>query len=200
MSEGSLASEKDPFLELLPHQHSKTMKKNTKQVGISDMLKEIVNKGNKCIVLNIFESGSQHVDTIHTQNVYATKEQDTSIHRYTDRQVAKALTNIVGKGKPIDSKQKWAGALWMLHWMCGYPIKAQEFCARIDQLPLPDDLEYQCDYRNIRELATLSFIAQDATQMEKVIHSKNDENTFLQLRYVALALSQELKKICGQSD
>ena len=104
MSEGSLASEKDPFLELLPHQHSKTMKKNTKQVGISDMLKEIVNQGNKCIVLNI------------------------------------------------------------------------------------------------RELATLSFIAQDATQMEKVTHSKNDENTFLQLRYVALALSQELKKICGQPD
>ncbi len=35
------------------------------------MLKEIVNQGNKCIVLNIFESGSQHVDTIHTQNVGA---------------------------------------------------------------------------------------------------------------------------------
>ena len=36
------------------------------------MLKEIVNQGNKCIVLNIFESGSQHVDTIHTQHISLT--------------------------------------------------------------------------------------------------------------------------------
>ena len=41
------------------------------------MLKEIVNQGNKCIVLNIFESGSQHVDTIHTQNVGAYPQQPT---------------------------------------------------------------------------------------------------------------------------
>ena len=41
------------------------------------MLKEIVNQGNKCIVLNIFESGSQHVDTIHTQNVGAYGQRPT---------------------------------------------------------------------------------------------------------------------------
>ena len=41
------------------------------------MLKEIVNQGNKCIVLNIFESGSQHVDTIHTQNVGAYGQTET---------------------------------------------------------------------------------------------------------------------------
>ena len=41
---------------------------------VSNMLKEIVEKGNKCIVLNIFESGSQHVDSIQTQNVYTTKQ------------------------------------------------------------------------------------------------------------------------------
>ena len=41
------------------------------------MLKEIVNQGNKCIVLNIFESGSQHVDTIHTQNVGAYGQPET---------------------------------------------------------------------------------------------------------------------------
>jgi len=35
------------------------------------MLKEIVNQGNKCIVLNIFESGSQHVDHIENQYIGA---------------------------------------------------------------------------------------------------------------------------------
>ena len=118
----------------------------------------------------------------------------------TDEQVAQALTNIVGKGKPIDSKQKWTGALWMLHWMCGYPIKANEFCTRIEQLPLPSDLEFKCDYRNIRELATLSFISQDATQMDKVVPSKNDVSVFQQMRSVALAVAQELRAVTGQHD
>ena len=103
-----------------------------------------------------------------------------------------ALSNIVGKGKAIDSKQKWAGALWLLHWRCGYPIKAQDFCERIERLQLPQDLEYKCDYRNIRELATLSFIGEDATHMNQVRYSKNDEAAFLQLRGVAIALDKEL--------
>ena len=114
--------------------------------------------------------------------------------QYSDAQVCKALCNIVGKGKPIDSKQKWAGALWLLHWRCGYPVKAQDFCERIEALPLPEDLEYKCDYRNIRELATLSFIGEDATHMDSVRYSKNDEVVFRQLRSVALALDNELSR------
>ena len=132
-------------------------------------------------------------------NVYNGQAQEVQC-QYTDEQVAQALTNIVGKGKPIDSKQKWTGALWMLHWMCGYPIKANEFCTRIEQLPLPSDLEFKCDYRNIRELATLSFISQDATQMDKVVPSKNDTPVFQQMRTVALAVAQELRAVTGQHD
>ena len=61
-------------------------------------------------------------------------------------------------------------------------------------LPLPEDLEYKCDYRNIRELATLSFIGEDATHMDSVRYSKNDEVVFRQLRSVALALDNELSR------
>lgn len=113
---------------------------------------------------------------------------------YTDEQVAQALANIVGDGKPIDSKQKWAGAQWFLRWECNYPAKAQDFCERIARLPLPDDLEYKCDYNNIRALSTLSFMNEDPREMDKVRYSKADEQAFFQMRGVVLALRNELKK------
>lgn len=156
-------------------------------------------------IYNYFQGATIHNMVINgnmtrngTENYYGQPQQ--AQHQYSDEQVAQALTNIVGKGKPIDSKQKWTGALWMLHWMCGYPIKANEFCTRIEQLPLPSDLEFKCDYRNIRELATLSFISQDATQMDKVVPSKNDTPVFQQMRTVALAVAQELRAVTGQHD
>lgn len=113
---------------------------------------------------------------------------------YTDEQIAQALTNIVGKNKPIDSKLKWAGAQWLLRWECNYPPKAQDFCEKIASLPLPDDLEYKCEYNNIRALSTLSFMNEDARQLESVKYSKNDEQAFFQLRGVVVALAEELQK------
>lgn len=126
--------------------------------------------------------------------VFQGKEHGKEPDCYSDEDVARALTNIVGKGRPIDTKGKWAGALWLLRWECNYPAKAQEFCERIRQLPLPQELEYPCEYENIRKASTLSFLNEDARQMEKVRYSKNDEQEFFQLRAVAIALDKELKK------
>ena len=114
---------------------------------------------------------------------------------YTDEEVARALANITGKGKPIDTKAKWAGTMWMLRWECNYPAKAQEFCERIRQLPLPEGLEIPCEYNNIRMLATLSFMSEDPRQMDKVRYSTNDQKDFFQLKEVAVALRQELRKV-----
>lgn len=132
------------------------------------------------------------------QNVTIAERADrcptTARKGYTDEQVARALTNIIGKGRPIDSKQKWAGALWLLRWECNYPAKAQEFCERISRLPLPDNLPIRCEYNNIRPLATLSFLNNDPRDGESIKYSKNDETAYVQLREVALALYDELRK------
>lgn len=119
------------------------------------------------------------------------KGQSTS---YSDEQVAQALANIVGKGKPIDSKRKWAGAIWLLQWECDYPSNTKQACERINSLPLPEGLEYTCDYRNVRELTTLSFLREDARHLEEVKYSKNDEGVFLEMKKVVKALSEELRK------
>jgi hypothetical protein len=137
----------------------------------------------------------QFIMEVHGDNHYHEKDSNNNQNHYSDEQICTALSNIVGKGKAIDSKQKWAGALWYLRWECNYPAKAQEFCDKISRLALPKDLEFQCDYNNIRALSTLSFMNEDARKLEQVKYSKNDEQIFFQMRNVVVALREELQKI-----
>ena len=147
--------------------------------------------------VHVYSSGNniaQNITQTINGNVYYGQGKEPQVS-YTDEEIARALSNIVGKGKAIDSKQKWAGAHWFLRWECNYPVKAQDFCQKIDSLPLPDDLEFKCEYRNIREFSTLSFMNEDARYMENVRYSQNDEAVFLQMREVVTALRTELQKI-----
>jgi hypothetical protein len=137
----------------------------------------------------------QFIMEVHGDNHYHEKDSNNNQNHYSDEQICTALSNIVGKGKAIDSKQKWAGAHWFLRWECNYPAKAQEFCDKISSLALPENLEYQCEYNNIRALSTLSFMNEDARKLEDVRYSKNDEQIFFQMRSVVLALREELLKL-----
>ena len=155
---------------------------------------------NHCGIVNNFQGANIHNIVINgtmTKNgpEYYNTNNTEKHSSYSDEQIAQALSNIVGHNKPIDSKQKWAGALWLLRWECNFPAKAQDFCERIAQLPLPDDLEYKCDYNNIRSLSTLSFMNEDARRLEAVKYSKNDEQAFFQMRGVAMALKRELENM-----
>lgn len=135
---------------------------------------------------NMNKHGSEH---------YHEKDSNNNKNSYTDEQVATALSNIVGKNKAIDSKQKWAGAQWFLRWECNYPAKALDFCNKISSLALPEDLEFQCEYNNIRALSTLSFMNEDPRKLEQVKYSKNDEQIFFQMRTVVVALQEELLRL-----
>ena len=162
--------------------------------------------------INIYASGSQHVDRVEKQYIYALERPlprplpheggengEERLKRggemregYSDAQIARAIEAICEDGKALDTKQKWAGVHWLLRWECNFPARPKEFCERIATLPLREDLAYKCDYRNIREISTLSFLNEDPRQMEGVRYSKNDEAVFLQLREVVQALQREL--------
>ena len=152
------------------------------------------NKGG--FVVHVYSPGNQIIQT-QNNNYYGTVYQGgsaTGHNGFNDEQIAQALTACVGKDRVIDAKWKWAGAHWYLRWACNYPVDANDFCKKIKSLNLDIEEKYQCDYRNIRELATLSFMSQDATKMQKVQPSKNDEKVFVVCREVALKLAEELGK------
>ena len=148
-------------------------------------------------IYNYFEGATIHNLVINgNMNKSGTEHYHSSESRratYSDDQIALALSRIVGKGKPIDNKQKWAGAMWLLRWECDYPSRAYDFCERIKTLPFPEEIEIACEYNNIRPLSTLSFMNEDPRQIENVKYSKNDENVFFQLKNVVNALQRELR-------
>ena len=149
--------------------------------------------GGFCI--NVYGSGNNVAQSITINgNVYNGQRTQEADFNYSDKQIATALANIVGKNKAIDNKQKWAGAHWLLRWLCNFPRKPQDFCDRINTLPLPKDLEFPCDYINIRALSTLSFLDQDPRQMDKVKYSPSDKQAFFQLKSVVVDLLRELER------
>ena len=152
------------------------------------------NKGG--FVVHVYSPGNQIIQT-QNNNYYGTVYQgghDMGHNGFSDEQIATALMACVGKTRVIDAKWKWAGAYWYLRWACNYPVDAKDFCKKINGMGLNIEEKYQCEYRNIRELVTLSFMSQDATKMHQVQPSKNDEKEFAICREVALKLAEELGK------
>lgn len=115
----------------------------------------------------------------------------------SDAQVAQALEAICGEGRALDTKQKWAGAYWCLRWYCNFPVKGSDFCEKIATLPFTKPLNPECSYNNIRRIVTLSFMNQDARQLNAVKPSRQDEKVFAECRTIVTALAQELGKMAN---
>lgn len=113
---------------------------------------------------------------------------------YTDAQVARAITAICGKGKPLDAKRKWAAVYWYLRWEANYPVSVPDFCRRIATLPWQADLPFRCDYVSIRHDATALFMNQDARDVDLVKPGNTERALYQECRHIVLALAQELEK------
>lgn len=144
-------------------------------------------------IYNYFQGATINHFVINNGTYQDQRRHSVQDNDYSDKQIARALQTINGDGKPIDMKQKWAGAYWYLRWACNFPPSARDFCERISTLPFNEQLMVNCELRNIRELTTLSFMNQNPCQMNKVKPSKNEEGAFRQCREVALALQKALE-------
>ncbi len=111
---------------------------------------------------------------------------------YSDAEVARAIETICGDGLPLNSKKRWGGVYWYLRWACNYPVNIADFCRRVKGLPFSGVLAYDCDYNNLRPWGTVSFMNQDARQLDMVKPSKMDEPAFYDCRTVVTALQNAL--------
>ncbi len=137
------------------------------------------------VVVGIAESGAR---------ISYKDNQEDENKNFTDEQIATAIENICGEDKPLDTKQKWAAIYWYLRWNCNFPINSIDFCKRIEKLPFSKKIVPECEYNNIRKFTHLSFMDQNATNLDEVKPSKCDEPFYFQCREVVNALSTELEK------
>ena len=142
-----------------------------------------VNSPGNLIAQTITINGGVHIGTA---------SQETG--GYSDEQIVRAICAINGKDKVLNTKQKWAGVYWLLRWAANYPSNSNDFCKKMNALPGHEQWEVACEYNNIRMLTTLSFMNQDARQINEVKPSKQDEGVFTMCREVVIALAQELAK------
>ena len=82
------------------------------QIDVSALLAEIVKKNNGCIVLNIFESGSQHVDHVENQYIgktlpiatpHSQREREPQLPELLSTEEAMALWEKVQKAGYVDA-------------------------------------------------------------------------------------------------
>lgn len=161
------------------------------------MMKNEEEKDQGGFVVHVYSPGNQIIKTQYNNYygpVYNNKGGSAEMNGFSDDQVAKALAACVGKGRVIDAKWKWAGAYWYLRWACNYPGETKKFCERIQGLPFQEALEFPCDYRNIREYITLSFMNEDPRRMDQVKYSQNDVSVFLVCKEIVQTIAVELGK------
>lgn len=152
-------------------------------------------------ITNIFHSGV----TIHNLTINHGSITNSGVNHYynttekqnnsevSDEKIAQAIMAINGDKKPLNSKRKWAAVYWCLRWYCNFPNNVKDFCERVKELPL-GELEYECDYDNIRRDCTSAFMEQDARFLDKVKVSKTDNAFYMQCREVVLELAKEMGK------
>ena len=149
------------------------------------------NQGSKIEFVYV-SSGGQHVDTIQTQNVYTINRQELSKNKYTDQQMADAISSINGKGKVLDEYQKWLGVCCYVSARCGYPMDLESCCQRLANLPYKTPLEYVPQYKSIRVYATWNFVKAGYEQWSNLRVNDQERNLFIKCHDTALALVQAL--------
>ena len=140
-------------------------------------------------------SGGQHVDTIQTQNVYTINRQELSKNKYTDQQMADAISSINGKGKVLDEYQKWLGICCYVSARCGYPMDLESCCQRPANLPYKTPLEYVPQYKSIRVYATWNFVKAGYEQWSNLRVNDQERNLFVKCYDTALALDKALNML-----
>ncbi len=145
--------------------------------------------------VNVYSPGNMFANTITFEGTVNIGGNNLSEQfGYTDEQIAQAIEKICGDGKPLDIQKKWAAVYWYLRWQCNFPVKGSDFCERIKMLPFTKQLDPECNYDGFRKYVKLSFMEQDARNLNSVKPSRNDEEFFSECRRVVIALSQELGK------
>ena len=152
------------------------------------------NQGSKIEFVYV-ASGGQHVDTIQTQNVYTINRQELSKNKYTDQQMADAISSINGKGKVLDEYQKWLGICCYVSARCGYPMDLESCCQRLANLPYKTPLEYVPQYKSIRVYATWNFVKAGYEQWSNLRVNDQERNLFVKCYDTALALDKALNML-----
>ena len=108
-------------------------------------------------------SGNVHVGQMiigdkNTANYYEKESADTSI--YSDQQIANAIKEISGKGKPLSLMRHYMGVICVLQSM-GWSHKFAACCTIINSLPGHDSFPVRCESGALKKTQIMKFVSKD---------------------------------------
>ena len=114
---------------------------------------------------------------------------------YTDSQVARAIVQISGEGKPLSLMKHYVGVICVLQSM-GWPRKFATCCARINALPGHEAYPVRCDSNAIKATQALKFTSVDYKEWGTYTpHPGEETGVFRECKWAADAFAETLQSI-----
>ena len=141
-------------------------------------------------IINIYASGSRHVDTI-----INFKEREGRRHgTYTDDVVERAIIALNGKDKPLCEKQLFLAVIKVLASKCGWSSKWATSCDRLNQLTTAMEWEVKCDVNNLKAPSALKFASLEYAEWGNYKPKAGEREVFRKNKTLARIFEIELDK------
>lgn len=112
--------------------------------------------------------------------------------KVTDEQISRAIISINGEKKPLNEKQLFLGVICVLLSKYGWSGKFSTCCSRINNLPMRDMFEKECDYNSIKILTAYRFATVDYKDWENYEPSSSERGIFKKCKAVADAFEEAI--------
>ena len=145
-------------------------------------------------MMEMFSKGNVRIDQVIFEvkgdNYYHKDRCKESKSKVTDEQVSNAILAINGEKKPLNEKQLFLGVICVLLSKYGWTGKFSTCCNRINELPMKDMFEKECDYNSIKVLTAYKFASVDYKDWETYEPSSSERMIFKKCKAVADAFDE----------
>ena len=124
-------------------------------------------------------------------NYYSNRNKDEKM-KPSDEQISKAIISINGDEKPLNEKQLFLGVICVLISKYGWVGKFSTCCNRINNLPMREMFEKECDYKSIKVLTAYKFANVDYKEWSSYEPRDIERGIFRKCKAVADAFDEAL--------
>ena len=133
-----------------------------------------------------------HVEKMYTGSQPKSDSMKELKDQVTDERISRAIISINGDNKPLNEKQLFIGVICVLMSKYGWSGKFLTCCTRINNLPMRDMFEKECDYNSIKVLTAYKFASVDYKDWETYEPSNSERGIFRKCKVTADAFDKAI--------
>mgnify|MGYP006873043081 CR=1 FL=1 len=137
--------------------------------------------------------GNMMIGDKNTLNYYEREKEESAV--YSDQQIARAIMEISGKGKPLSLMRHYVGVICVLQTL-GWSHKFAACCNRINNLPGYESFPVRCESGALKSTQIMKFVGTDYREWRNYEpHSSEERRLFNECKFAADAFAEALKSL-----